>query len=103
MRQEARRRSGKRATNSATCCRLVLLRTGRPHSEAGLSQAEGDAGFAQIVRRHFHADAVADGEADEVFAHLARDVRENFVLLHVQSHAEHGSGQNRFDRAFNFD
>lgn len=65
-------------------------------------EPEDDATFAQIVGGHLHADAVAYGEADEVFPHLARDMGEDFVII-VQFHAEHSARQNRLNPAFNCD
>ena len=54
--------------------------------------AEDDARFAEVVRRHFDIDLVADADADEVFAHLAGDVSQHFVAV-GQRHSEHGSRQ----------
>lgn len=41
--------------------------------------AESNPCFAQIIRRHLHIHLVADADADEVFAHLAGSVRQDFV------------------------
>jgi hypothetical protein len=54
--------------------------------------AEGDAGFAEVVGRHFDVDFVTDTDADEVLAHLAGDVGEDFVTV-GQSDAKHGARQ----------
>ena len=67
-----------------------------------LPHAERDSRFGQVVGGHFQSYTVANGEADEVFAHLAGDMREDFMLV-VQRHSEHGARQNRFDNAFQFD
>jgi len=47
----------------------------------GLCQAIDDAGFVEVVRRHFHFYAVADGKTDEPLAHLAGDMREHLVFV----------------------
>ena len=51
-----------------------------------------DAGFIQIVRGHFHIDLVADGDADEVFSHFARNMGEDFVSI-GEGDPEHRAGQ----------
>ena len=66
-----------------------------------LFQPPGDARLVEVVGRHFHFDAVANGEAHPAFAHFAADGGEDDVLV-VQFDAEHGSGQNRLDTAFYF-
>ena len=68
----------------------------------GLLQPPDDAGFVQVVRRHLHFDAVANGEADPAFAHFAADRGEDEVLV-VELDAEHGSGENGVDDSFDFD
>lgn len=65
------------------------------------TQPKCDARFGEIVRRHFHSHAVADGEADEVFPHFSRNMRQHFVLI-VQGHAKHRARKDRFDDAFEF-
>jgi hypothetical protein len=45
---------------------------------------------------------VADGDADEVFAHPAGDVREDFVAI-GQFDPEHGAGEHRCDGSGQFD
>ena len=64
--------------------------------------AENDAAFGEVIRRHFQADAVTCGKADEMFAHLTGDVGKNFVLV-IQLHFEHRARQNCGDRSFQFD
>ncbi len=77
---------------------------GRGRGGRGRRSAEAirNASFAQVVGRHFDADAVTDGEADEVFAHLAGEMRENFMAV-VQLDPEHGAGQHGGNRTFKFD
>jgi len=55
----------------------------------------GDARLVEVVGRHLDVDRVADVNADEVFAHLAGDVREHLVAV-GQCDAEHGAGQHLF-------
>ena len=43
--------------------------------------SEGDARFAEIVRRHLHVDLVADADADEILPHLAGDMGKDFVTV----------------------
>ena len=66
-----------------------------------LFQPPGDARLVQIVRRHFHFHAVADGEAHPALAHLAADRGEDEVFV-VQFDAEHRSGQHGRDATFDF-
>ena len=64
-----------------------------------LTEAINDAGFVEVVRRHFDFDAVSDGQSDESLPHLAGNVSEHHVAI-VQFDAEHGSRQDCFDFAF---
>src|SRR5690348_8311342 len=43
--------------------------------------AEGDAGFAEVVRGHFDVYLVTDVNADEVFTHFTGDMSEDFVTI----------------------
>ncbi len=76
-------------SNFAKCCRR-------------LTESIYDAGFVEVVRRHFDFDAVSDGQSDESLPHLAGDVSEHHVAV-VQFDAEHGSRQDCFDFSFQFD
>jgi hypothetical protein len=67
-----------------------------------LAQAEGDAGFGEVVGGQFEFDAVTDGQADEMFAHFSGDVREDFMLVDVEGDTKHRSRQNGFDGPFHF-
>ena len=58
--------------------------------------AESDTGFAEIVGGHFDLDFIADADANEIFAHFAGDMSEDFVTV-GQCHAEHGAGQHLGD------
>ena len=66
-----------------------------------LAQAPGDAALIQVVRGHFHLNAVADGDADPTFAHLAANRGEDDVFV-WQFDAEHCPGEDDGDDAFNF-
>ena len=62
---------------------------------------KGDARFAKVVRGDFNVDAVADADANEVLAHLARNMCEYLVTI-GKRHAEHCSGKHLGHRAFQF-
>jgi hypothetical protein len=70
--------------------------------ENPLSQPIHNPALVKVVRGHFQLHPVAIGEADEAFAHFARDMGENLVLI-GQLHPEHGPGENGDDFAFGFD
>ena len=67
-----------------------------------LAEPINDACFVNVVRRHFHFDAVANGKADEAFAHLSRNMREDIVFVRERD-SEHGAGQNGCDSSFHLD
>lgn len=77
-------------------------RAGKPAALHSLTEAIDDARLAEIVRRHLQLYAVAIGETDEAFPHLARDVGEDEVLI-AELYAEHGSCEHGGDSAFSFD
>ena len=60
-----------------------------------------DPRLAEIVRRHLDFDPVADVDADPVLAHLAGDMREDFVSI-GQRDFKHRSRQNLSYRAGQF-
>ncbi len=64
--------------------------------------AEGDAGLAEVVGRHFDVDLVADADADEVLAHFAGDVGEDLMAV-GQGDAKHRPRQDLGDLAVQFD
>src|SRR5258707_7698986 len=51
------------------------------HHRAIALVAEADASALQIVRRHFHDHPVADAGADAEFAHLARPVGKDLLVV----------------------
>jgi len=65
-------------------------------------QPPNDARFVQIVWRHLHFNAVADGESNPAFAHFSRDGRQDKVLV-VEFDSEHCSRQNRVHYSLDFD
>lgn len=67
-----------------------------------LTEAINNAGFVEVVRRHFDFNAVSDGQSDESLPHLAGNVSKHHVAV-VQFDTEHGSRQDCFDFAFQFD
>ncbi len=69
--------------------------------EEKLFEPPDDARLVEVVGRHLHFHAVAHGQADPAFAHLAANGGEDEVLV-VEFDAEHGSGQNGRDATFDF-
>ena len=67
-----------------------------------LAEPINDARFIDIVRGHVQFDAVANGKADEAFAHLTRNMREDEMFVRERD-PEHGAGKNRHDRSFQLD
>src|SRR5947209_1496642 len=61
-----------------------------------------DAAAREIIRRDLDFDAVAGDDADEVLAHAAGDVGDDFVPV-VQLDAELRVGERLFDAAFGLD
>src|SRR5437868_10547308 len=55
----------------------------------------------QVVRRELYRDFIAGQNANEVLAHLSRDMRQNLVLV-FQFHFEHGIGQRFNHRCHDF-
>src|SRR5690606_9515270 len=90
-RQRQRNRSTSRVTRES----------GAEQPRFFLFHAEGDATFAQVVRRHFNLDAVTGENTDVVLAHLAGDMGNDDVAV-VQFYAEHGVRQGVDDGAFQF-
>src|SRR6185436_17385407 len=66
------------------------MRSKKPPS--GLSLAERDAAFGQIVRRELHPHLVAGDNADEVLAHPARHVG-GHLMAALDLHAKPRVGQ----------
>ena len=67
-----------------------------------LLQAVSDPRFAQVVGRHFQSHPVADSQANEMLAHFTRKMSQDLVLV-IEPHAKHSSGQHGRYRAFYFD
>jgi hypothetical protein len=63
------------------------------HSLFTLFVPVSDPAFGQIVGGHFNLHAVAGENADEIFAHLAADLRQHDVLAVIQTDTEEGVGQ----------
>jgi len=65
-------------------------------------QPPNDAGLVQIVGRHFHFHAVADGVAQKAFTNPAGNGGQHEMLV-VELDAAGGAGQDDFDGAFHRD
>src|SRR5580693_3787571 len=80
-------------TDAASGCNGFAPR--RPDALAGsnLLLSENNAGLAQIIGGKLDLDFIAGDDADEVLAHLARNMREDDGAI-GKRHAEHRSGQN---------
>ena len=70
---------------------MQRLGAGRGRGARGLFVSVGDPALCQVIRGHLELDAVARQDADEVFAHFARDVGEYNVAI-VQFYAKHRVG-----------
>ena len=53
---------------------------------------EDDPAFGQVVGRHLHLNFVSGGDPDEVLAHFAADMSQNFVSV-LKFHTIHGRGE----------
>lgn len=69
---------------------------------AALAESVNDTSFVDIVRRHLELDPITGREADETFAHFARDMGENGMIVRKLD-AEHGASQDGSDFPFEFD
>src|ERR1051326_4719880 len=49
-----------------------------PHA---LTVSKSNSRFAQIIWRHLDIDLISHADADEIFAHLTRNVRQHFVAV----------------------
>jgi hypothetical protein len=84
---------------------LWKTRKGNPVSAAGRAGsgvAAGDAGLVEVILGHFHIHLAAGGNADEIFAQLAGDRREDFVAM-GQIYPKPGAGQHLGDGSRKFD
>jgi hypothetical protein len=61
-----------------------------------------DARLGCIVRRHFHFHSITNGKANETFAHLSGNVRENHTLI-GKCDAEHSSWKHHHDGTLQYD
>jgi hypothetical protein len=57
--------------------------------------AEGDTGFTEVVRRQFQFNPIAGNNANEVFAHLSRNMGKHEMAI-LKLHPEHRSGEHIF-------
>src|ERR1700682_5937985 len=83
------------------CLRYQLRELFALRASASL-EAIDNAPAREIVGRELHLHAIARQDADEVLAHLARDVRQ-YAMLILQLHAKHGVGQRLDNRGHHLD
>ena len=67
-----------------------------------MSESINDASLGGVVGRHLHFHPVPDCKANETFAHLSRNVRENEMLVRKRD-AKHGPREHGHDRPLQFD
>jgi len=66
-----------------------------------LFKPPNNSGLVQVVRGHFHFDAVAGGQPNPTFAHLSRYSGQHQVFV-VQLHSKHRTWQNGVNHPFYF-
>jgi hypothetical protein len=66
-----------------------------------LTDAERDARFGHVIRRHFHTHFVPYHDFNKAFAHFAGNMGQHFVTV-GKAHLEHGPCQYGADGAFHF-
>lgn len=67
-----------------------------------LLDAKRDTSLLQVVRAHFHFDAITGGEPDEVLPEFAGNMRQHDMAVR-EFDSEHGTRQHGNDLAFDFD
>jgi hypothetical protein len=67
-----------------------------------MSEPVNNPGFGGIVGRHLHPHAIAHRQANEPFAHFARNMREHEMLVRERD-SKHRSGQHARDRSLQLD
>ncbi len=77
-------------------------RGGSKRNLVAMLESINDARLAGVVRRHLHFHPVTDRQANEAFAHLAGDVRENEMIVRERD-TKHSPGQHGHDGALQFD
>ena len=75
-------------------CAIVIIRF--------LAKPVDDASFIDVIGRHLHFDAVADGKTNKALAHFTGNMGEDEVLVR-QLNTKHCTRKNRHDDSFQFD
>lgn len=70
--------------------------------ETPLAKPVGNSAAIEVVGREFYPDFVPGEDADEVLAHLSRDVREHLVSV-LELYAEHRVRQGLDNHRLDFD
>ena len=82
---------------------LTFRATGVPKNFIFLFlEAVDDARLVNVVRGHLKFNAIANSKSNKSFAHFSGNVREDKVLV-GERNPEHGAGQDRHDRSFQFE
>src|SRR5437667_7273959 len=79
----------------------IKASAGRTRAHHELSEPPDDARLAQVVGRHLHFDAIANGQAHPAFAHLSADGGEHEMFV-VEFDPKHGAGQHSLHTPFYF-
>jgi|GEM_PF-3365519 len=90
--------------------RLLILRPafalgrlgGSKKNRVAMSESINDASLAGVVWRHLHSYSITDSEANETFAHLSGDVRENKMFVR-KCDTKHRPGKHHHNGALQFD
>ena len=94
--------AGQRTSSRLITGPVFIFRTAGVPKNLILLEPVDDARFIDVVRRHLKFNAIADGESNKSFAHFPGNVRKDKVLV-GKSNPEHGTGQDRHDRSFQFE
>src|SRR6266496_1900059 len=86
---------------SLGCGSRILARLFAARRTAPLFQTPGDPRLGQVVGRHLHFHAVADGQAHPALAHLATDGGEHEVFV-VEFDSEHRAREHGLNAALDF-
>ena len=93
---------GQRTSSRLITGPVFTFRTAGVPKNFIFSEAIDDARFIDVVWRHLQLNSIANGKSNKSFAHFSGNVREDKMLV-GESDPEHGAGQHRHDRSFQFE